>query len=98
MLANLRALFGSVIDIILLRRGPEALPASQTLLAIVVALNVFVPVVIFGLLALPVTSALLASLVSTAVTLLWFRGALALANKRERFLQTMTAILGVNVL
>mgnify|MGYP003693691237 CR=1 FL=1 len=28
MLANLRALFGCLVDIILLRRGPEHLPAS----------------------------------------------------------------------
>ena len=33
MLANLRALFGVVVDIVLLRRGPEDLPASTVLLA-----------------------------------------------------------------
>ena len=37
MLANLRALFGVVVDIVLLRRGPEHLPASPALLAVTIA-------------------------------------------------------------
>ena len=40
MLANLRALFGVFVDIMLLRRGPEHLPASPVLLGIVVAVDV----------------------------------------------------------
>jgi len=39
MLANLRALFGLLVDIVLLRRGPESLPASPSLLVIVIVLN-----------------------------------------------------------
>ena len=98
MLANLRALFSGVVDIILLRSGPEKLPASQQLLAIVVALSILGSVAISAVVALPSTDALLEGIVGSTVMLLWFRVALAIANKRERFLQTLTAIFGVNTL
>jgi hypothetical protein len=98
MLANLRALFSGVVDIILLRSGPEKLPASQTLLAIVVGLSILGSVVMSAVVALPTRNALLEGVTGCAVMLLWFRVALALANKRERFQQTMTAIFGVNTL
>ena len=39
MLVNLRALLVRLIDIVLLRGGPEQLPASAGLLAVVVAVN-----------------------------------------------------------
>lgn len=98
MLANLRALFGSVVDIILFRRGPEVLPASPALLAIAVASSVLVLVIMATVSSLPTGGILLEALVGTAVMLLWFRVALAVANKGERFLQTMTAIFSVNTL
>jgi len=98
MLANLRALFGSVVDIILFRRGPENLPASQALLAIVVALSIVGLVAMSAVASLPASRALLGGLIGSGVMLLWFRAALALANKRERFLQAMTAMFGVNTL
>jgi hypothetical protein len=98
MLVNLRALFGSVVDIILFRRGPENLPASQTLLAIVVALSVLGSTAMSAVSSLPASRALLEGVIGSAVMLAWFRIALALANKRERFLQTVTAIFGVNTL
>lgn len=98
MLANLRALFGCVIDIILLRRGPEALPTSRELLLIVVALNVAIAMALSAATSAPVGATLLQMLVSCAVMLLWFHGALVLAKKRERFLQTMTALFAVNAI
>ncbi len=96
MLANLRALFSGVVDIILLRGGPEKLPASQTLLAIVVGLSILGTLIMATVVALPTSNALLETIVGSAVMLLWFRAALAIANKLERYLQTMTAIFGVN--
>lgn len=98
MLANLRALFSSVIDIILFRRGPENLPVSTALLAILVAVSIVGSAVLSELTSLPTSNALLESILGSAVMLGWFRMALVLANKRERFLQTMTAIFGVNIL
>jgi hypothetical protein len=97
MLVNLRALFGVVLDIILLRRGPEQLPASATLLAASVLL--YVVGFSFFVIVLPLTlpAALMQSAVGAAVMLLWFRLALTIAGKPERFLQTLTAIFAVNV-
>ncbi|HEX5163582.1 MAG TPA: hypothetical protein VFV88_17790 [Steroidobacteraceae bacterium] len=97
MLANLRALFGGVVDITLFRSGPESLPASQALLAIVVVLFIAVSVVMSALVSLPVADALAGAVLGSVVMLAWFRAALAIANKRERFLQTCTAIFGVNL-
>ncbi|HET9863314.1 MAG TPA: hypothetical protein VFP37_07705 [Steroidobacteraceae bacterium] len=98
MLVNLRALFGVVLDIILLRRGPEQLPASPTLL--VAAVVLYVAGFSFFVLVLPLTlpAALIQSALGAAVMLLWFRIALAIAGKPERFLQTLTAIFAVNVM
>jgi hypothetical protein len=96
MLANLRALLGVIVDIILFRRGPEAVPASQVLLALVVAINVAGSVLLGGSTGTSFGEALLQSLLGCTVMLLWFRAALVLARKAERFLQTVTALFAVN--
>ena len=98
MLVNLRALFGVVLDIILLRRGPEQLPASSTLLAASVALYVIGYSFFTFVMPLALPVALLQAAVGAAVMLLWFRLALTVAGQPERFLQTLTAIFAVNVL
>jgi hypothetical protein len=98
MLANLRALFGVMVDIVLLRRGPESLPASPALLFAVVAMSVIASSFIVFVTPVTLAIALLQGLLGAAVMLLWFRMALVLAKKQERFLQTMTAVFGVNVL
>ncbi len=96
MLANLRALFGCLFDIILLRRGPESLPASPVLLVIAVALYVVLYAIGYHLFLRPIMpEATETSFVQIAagslLTLLWFRIAFQLARKPERFLQTMIA-------
>lgn len=96
MLANLRALFGCLFDIILLRRGPESLPASPVLLVIAVALYVVLYAIGYHLFLRPIMpEASETSFVQIAagslLTLLWFRIAFQLARKPERFLQTMIA-------
>jgi hypothetical protein len=100
MLANLRALLGVVFDIVRLRRGPESLPTSTALLVFVVA-------------AFAAGNALVASqvsvtpqqrywplelLVGIVVTLVWYQVALGVAGKRERFVQTLTALFAVRAL
>ena len=98
MLANLRALFGVVIDIVLLRRGPEHLPTSQALLAFSFALSVIASAFLGASLGLSVPMALLQSLVGSIVMGLWFHVGLGLALKRERVPQTLTALFIVNAL
>ena len=96
MLANLRALFGVVVDIILLRRGPDAVPASQFLLALVVALNLGGSLLLGRIDSGALGLALAQSVVSFLALLAWYHTALIIARKRERFLQTVTALLAVN--
>jgi len=98
MLVNLRALFGVVLDIILLRRGPEQLPASTMLLAASVALYILGCAFIVFVAPMTLRMALAQAAVGSAVMLLWYRLALAIAGKPERFLQTLTAIFAVQVL
>jgi len=98
MLANLRVLFGRLIDIVLLRGGPEQLPASAGLLAFTVFLNAAVFTFVVALIpTLPALSPF-ELFVSTIVPLLWFQVAFTIAKKPERFVQTMTAFFGVNAL
>jgi hypothetical protein len=98
MLANLRALFGVVVDIVLLRRGPEQLPASPALLGVVIAIHVAVNALLAGMMPNTPSSWPLQLLVSTVFMVLWFHTALSLAQKRERFVQTMTAVFATSML
>jgi len=98
MLANLRVLFGVVVDIILFRRGPESMPASQVLLAFVVVLNVIGSLFLGEVNSTNLGEALLQAVVGCAVMLAWFWFALAQAQKQERFMQMMTATFAVNAL
>ena len=98
MLANLRALFGVIVDIVLLRRGPEHLPASPALLWSVVALDFVVTAVLVAFTPEVPRTWVLQVIAGIAILLLWFRVAFNVAKKPERFLQTATAIFGVSIL
>jgi hypothetical protein len=98
MLANLRVLFGRLVDIVLLRGGPETLPASPALLATVVALNAVVSVAVVSLIPAAPAFSPLELIVSIFVPLAWYHVAFKLVKKPERFVQTMTAFFGVNTL
>ena len=98
MLANLRALFGVVVDIVLLRRGPEHLPASPALLGCLVVLSIIGTGLMSLVMPVSMPVALGQGIVEAVVVLLWFRTALKAAGKQERFLQTMTAMFAVEVL
>jgi hypothetical protein len=98
MLANLRALLGVVIDIVLLRRGPETMPASSNLLAILVALNIGVTVLVVAVSPNPPATWPLQLIVATFVMLAIFKLAFRLANKRERFVQTASSFYAVSTL
>jgi hypothetical protein len=98
MLVNLRALLVRLIDIVLLRGGPEQLPASSGLLAVVVALNVVVSALVNSLIPNAIDDWQTKLLVETAVGVLVLRAAFSLAKKPERFLQTATALFGTATL
>jgi hypothetical protein len=98
MLANLRALFGVVIDIVLLRRGPEHLPVSQALLWVVAVSSTVANALLIIAMGVSAGPALLMCAVASVVMVVWFRFLLTMANKRERFLQTLTALFSVSAL
>lgn len=82
------------LDIALLRRGPEDVPASRGLLwatlAAFVALNALMTVAFR-----PTTDDWLPQLmVSVGFTLVWYRLLLGVFGKPERWQQTVTAVLG----
>ena len=95
MLANLRALLGVIVDIILLRRGPEHLPASTVLLALIVGLYLAV-VGLVGM-ASPDFGArqMFAVVLGVGASLLWYYSALSAVKKRERFVQLATGMMAV---
>ncbi len=98
MLANLRALFAVVIDIVLLRRGPEQLPASPVLLTICIALYCAIAATVASAMgtADPRLPAEMAAII--LATLLWYRVGLQFAKKAERFVQTLTAMFATRAL
>jgi hypothetical protein len=98
MLANLRVLFGRLVDIVLLRGGPESLPASPGLLVAMVLLNAAVSVTVVALIPTAPEFSPLELIMSIAVPLAWYHVAFRLVKKPERFVQTMTAFFGVNTL
>jgi hypothetical protein len=98
MLANLRALFAVVVDIVLLRRGPEHLPASPMLLAILVAAYVAITGLVYHLTSTPDPRWPMVVTLVVVVTMLWYRVALQLVGKSERFTQTLTALFALRVL
>jgi len=95
MLVNLRALLVRLIDIVLLRGGPEQLPASPGLLAMVVVVNIAVSAIATSIIPTAPRGLSVEFLVDAAVALVWFHLAFTLVKKRERFVQTMIAFFGV---
>ena len=82
------------VEIARLRRGPEDLPASASLLVATVVANLLLTVVLTYLLPhgpMPIAGPYLAEAV---LALLWFAALLRLAGRPERFLQTATAVFG----
>jgi hypothetical protein len=85
------------VDIALHRRGPDQLPASTFLLTLVLAGYLFI---VFFALALQSSAAAAAALLvfETAIYLLFVWAVLKAFKRERRFLQTATAMLGVDTL
>jgi hypothetical protein len=97
MLVNLRALLVAIVDIILFRRGPESLPASVSLLAGLIVVNAALSELLFALFPVGRDMSAWELAVGILVPLLWYWVAFSLARKPERFMQTMIAFFGVNI-
>jgi hypothetical protein len=85
----------TLVGIARLRQGPEDLPASVSLLLVVVLASIVPDAVLMAI--LPVSfqgngAALIA--IGSIATLFWFGLVLRVAGKSERWLQTVTAVFG----
>jgi len=94
---SMREVIGLFVQIALLRRGPQDLPASILLLLLTLAGYVAVNALVSSV--LPVTADWPAQLaVEVLFTLGWYAGLLRLVGRRERFLQTATGVFGLRTL
>lgn len=86
-------------QICLFRRGPEDLPTSNLLLGLLVALNILLSITLYlyltDLTLLRASTLVVASLAGAA-GLIWL--VLSLMNFSQRFVQTFTAMVGVDVI
>jgi len=93
----MREVFRLFVQIAVLRRGPQDLPASLLLLVLTVCAYVAVTTLVSGLLPpsgdWPPQLAL-----DVLFTLGWYAALLQLAGRRERFLQTATSVFGLQTL
>lgn len=80
----------------LLRTRPQDLPASQTLLTVVAAVNVIIGAIVVAPALSNAFAAVLASLVDTGVLLAYVWLLLRFRSHPKRFLQTATAAVGVS--
>lgn len=87
-------LFRQFFDIALLRRGPEDLPASQSVLTGTVVAYVLASLAAGALLPPQPGDPVLLLAVDTGLMLLWLVLLLKVAKRPERFQQTATAVFG----
>ena len=92
----MREIIRLFVQIALLRRGPQDLPASPLLLALTVGGFVAVGAAISSLLP-PNAGWAPQLLVETLFTLAWYAALLQLVGRSERFLQTATAVFGLRL-
>jgi len=85
------------VDIMLHRRGPDSLPSSQFLLWTVLALSIIADCAILWLLG-ESARAFAVSLLVTGFDLWFVWAVLRTFNRQPRFRQTMTAMLGAEIL
>lgn len=86
------------IELALLRRAPQELPASRALFSLLLVVGLGAGLLLALTAEVGLANGLLQSLLDLALMLgtLWV--ALTLLERRERFLQTATALIGVDVL
>ncbi|MGD2119427.1 MAG: hypothetical protein PVG66_13780 [Chromatiales bacterium] len=91
-------LFNFFVDLCLLRRAPQDLPASSSLFALTVLLNVLISTVgVMDLMPGP-AMALAAAVVDALLLIVVLRLLLMMQNHVGRFLQTATALFGSGAL
>ncbi|NEX16149.1 MAG: hypothetical protein C1943_05815 [Halochromatium sp.] len=92
------AIINFFIDLALLRRAPQDLPASAALLLLVLAAGLVAGLLLALTAGVGLGSGLLQSLLDLGLMLGALSLALRLLERSQRFLQTATALLGVDTL
>ncbi len=93
----MKALFFIFFDICRLRAGPQTLPSSPFLLGLMLGLH-FVLGVLLSIFDMTMPDALLLAASGTLLLLVFIYLLLAVTKKGSRFLQTVTAVAGCEVL
>lgn len=83
------------LDIALWRRGPQDLPASHTLAGLTALVYAFASAVQVGLMGWDVRTGALLVILDLGLQTAWLWGLLKFFGRLPRFLQTLTAFLGV---
>lgn len=91
-------LASAFVDIALHRRGPEHIPASQFLLVFAFACYLLVGYVAISVGGAATSAALLLFVADSFVYIFYVWAVLAILKRPTRFKQTVTALLGVDVL
>jgi hypothetical protein len=91
-------LLQTFVDIALWRKGPQDLPASRFLAALTLVAYIVASFVQVRLLDLHLRSAMVIIAVDVTMMVTWVWAVLAFFGRRQRFIQTFTAMLGVGVL
>jgi hypothetical protein len=95
---SMKPLLQTFIDIALWRKGPQDLPASRYLAMMVLAAYVGIGLVQARLFHFNLRATVLILAVDVLMLAGWLWGVLAFFGRRQRFIQTATAVLGVGVL
>jgi hypothetical protein len=91
-------LLQTFLDIALWRKGPQDLPASRFLLMFVLAIYVLASFIQVQLLDLRLSTAFVIVGVDVVMMMLWLWLVLVFFGRRQRFIQTLTAMFGVGAL
>lgn len=91
-------LLQTFIDIALWRKGPQDLPASRFLATAVLSVYIGISFVQARLFHINLRAAVLMIGIDVLMLAVWLWGVLAFFGRRQRFIQTATAVLGVGVL
>lgn len=91
-------LLQTFVDIALWRKGPQDLPASRFLAVSVLLIYIIASFIQVHLFDLPLRTATLIIAVDVAMLMGWLWLVLVFFGRRQRFVQTITAVLGVGVL
>jgi hypothetical protein len=90
-------LIQTFVDIALWRKGPQDLPASRFLAMLALTFYVLSSFVQVQLLQLRAQSAVVIIAVDILMMMVWLWAVLAFFGRRQRFIQTFTAMVGVGV-